>query len=187
MLYATVDELINDLLPESKSPKERDALERALEAASRSVEGLTKRPVGYFAAALAGVSARSFAGDNQNVLRIPAHVADSIDPLTGVDVFGHPVTNWVEIGGWLYQMGGFGIHSGVWVRGTLYTVRARWGFAAIPADVREATKMLAAHLWERQRGTLGQITPSGFVIERDAPPPVKMLLAPYRRKEFEVA
>lgn len=186
MVYAELDELINDLLPETKTQKEREALGRVLEASSRTVEKITKRPVGYFAAAESLPSPRDFVGEGTNYLRLPVHVENSIDTTGGVSVGGHTIKTWVELNGWLYMTCGARRLDGKWERGVVYTVRARWGWEQVPADVREACKMLAAHLWERGRGTIGQMTPNGFVIERDAPPAVKMMLAPYKRKEFEV-
>lgn len=186
-MYVSLEELINDQLPEVKSAKEREALTHTLEAACAAVDGMCKRPVDYFAVAEELPSARVFAGEGTGHLRLPVHVAYSIDQTTGVDAGGHPVTGWVERSGWLYMTSGFGRLGGVWCRGCLYTVRARWGYEQTPFDVREAVKQLAKHFYERQRGVMGEVSPSGFVIERDAPPSVKMLLKPYVKKEFEIA
>ena len=186
MNYATLDEVISDCLPEVKSTTERAALGRFLEAASRAIDTFTKRPANYFAPA-AQPAPRNFAGEGTNYLRIPIHVEGSIDSATGVQVGGHPLTNWIEQGGWLYMTKGFGSLGGVWVRGSLYTVRARWGYEATPADIVMACKDLTTHYFNKHRGVIGQITPSGFVIERDVPPTIKPILAQYKRKEFEVA
>jgi hypothetical protein len=189
MTYATLDELIKDCLPEVKSTSEREALGRFLEAASRAIDTLTKRPANYYAPAAAQPSPRNFRGEGTNYLRIPVHVAGSIDATTGVQVGGHPLTNWIEHdqGGWLYMTHGFGSLGGVWVRGALYTVFARWGYEETPADIVLVCKDLTAHYFNKHRGVIGQIAPSGFVIERDAPPTVKPILAQYKRKEFELA
>lgn len=187
MNYATLDEVISDCLPEVKSVTERAALGHFLEAASRAFDTLTKRPVDYYAPAAAQPSPRNFAGEGTNYLRIPVHLAGSIDLETGVEVGGHPLKNWVEQGGWLYMTQGLGRLGGLWVRGALYTVRARWGFEATPADVVFACKELTAHYFNKHRGVIGQTTPSGFVIERDLPPTVKPIVAARKRKEFEVA
>ncbi len=184
--YASLEELISDCLPEVKSAGERDALARFLAAASRAIDAGCKRPAGYFAPSPAQPAPRSFYGENTNYLRLPVHVAGSIDLETGVEVAGHPVRNWVEQSGWLYQTRGLGKLGGVWVRGVEYTVRARWGYAATPADIVLACKDLATHYFAKHRGVIGQTTPGGFVIERDMPPTVKGLLVEYRRKEFEI-
>ncbi len=188
--YANIDQLIADYLPDAKSQAEKTALGRILDAVTRQIDSHCKRPAGYFAPAAAQPSARQFHGEGTNYLRIPVHVANSIDLETGVQVSGHPVKNWLERGergGWLYMTCGLGKLGGLWVRGVEYTVRARWGYEETPPDIAEACRQLAVHYFERQRGTIGQLTPSGFVIERDMPPPVKTILAAYKRKEFEVS
>ncbi|MBA3243024.1 MAG: phage gp6-like head-tail connector protein [Acidobacteria bacterium] len=186
MTYAALEETITDCLPEVKSANERAALGRLLDAASRAIDSKCKRPVNYFAPAAAQPSPRNFTGEGMNYLRLPVHIANSIDLETGVQVAGHPVKNWVEQGGWLYMTQGLGKLGGLWVRGVLYNVRARWGYEATPADIVLACKDLATHYFDKHRGVIGQTTPNGFVIERDMPPTVKTLIAPYVRKEFEV-
>jgi hypothetical protein len=186
MIYATLDELISDCLPEVKSTAERAVLGRFLEAASRAIDSQCRRPAGYFAPAAEQPSPRYFSGEGTNYLRLPVHLAGSIDLETGVVVAGHPVRNWVERGGWLYQTQGLGRLGGLWVRGVEYTVRARWGYEATPADIVYYCKELATHYFNKHRGVIGQQLPSGFVIERDMPPTVKSGLVPYRRKECEV-
>lgn len=186
-VYANQDELLADYLPDVKTATEKATVGRILAAVTRQIDSYCKRPAGYFAPADAQPAPRSFYGEGTNYLRLPAHVAGSIDLETGVAVTGHPIKNWVERGGWLYMTCGLGKLGGTWVRGTEYTVRARWGYEQTPEDIAEACRQLVVHYYERQRGTIGQVTPGGFVIERDMPPSVKTMLAPYRRKEFEVA
>lgn len=185
-LYATLEEVLSDHLPEVKSQSERAVLTRLVEAASRAIDRRAKRPNDYFAPAAQQPAARVFTGEGTNYLRLPVHIAGSIDLETGVEVSGHALRNWVERDGWLFMTQGLGRLGGVWARGTLYTVRARWGYAETPADIVLACKELVAHNYARARGTLGQMTPNGFVIERDWPPTAKSLVAPYTRKEFEI-
>src|SRR5581483_4364846 len=54
--------------------------------------------------------------------------------------------------------------GGLWQSGVQYRVTARWGYEATPSDVTEACRQWAVYFFERQKGTLGQITPNGFVI-----------------------
>lgn len=188
MSYVTLEELINDQLPEVKSLREREALLHSLDAACAAADNFCRRSYGYFAPAEVLPSPRLFIGEGTNHLRLPIHVVGSIESVGGVDAGGHFFGNWIEHPqrGWLYMTCGLGKLGGVWGRGCLYTVRARWGYAETPPDVKEAVKQLAKHYYERQHGVMGQVTPNGFVIERDAPPSVKMLLNPYAKKEFEL-
>jgi hypothetical protein len=185
-VYADLESLTADYLPDAKSAAEQSALGRILASATRGIDSYCKRPPQYFAPAGVSSSPRFFIGEGKNFLRLPVHVVGSIDPAEGVDCDGHAITNWVERGGWLYQTSGLGKLGGIWQRSTEYTVSARWGYETTPEDIIEACRQLVVHYFERQRGTIGQITPNGFVIERDMPPSVKTLLDPYRRKEFEV-
>jgi hypothetical protein len=185
-VYADLDNLIADYLPEAKSDAEKATLGRILASVTAAIDSYCKRRPQYFAPAAEEASPRYLAGEGKNYLRLPVHVLGSINPEEGVDCNGHPITNWVERGGWLYQTRGFGKLGGIWQRGVEYTVNARWGYEATPDDVTEACRQLVVHYFERQSGTIGQVTPNGFVIDRDMPPTVKTLLAAYRRKEFEV-
>lgn len=185
-VYADLAQLTADYLPEAQSAAEQAALGRILAAVTVAIDSYTKRPPQYFASAEAQPTARFFTGEGKVYLRLPVHIAGSIDPAEGVDCSGHSITNWVERGGWLYQTSGLGKLGGIWQRGVEYTVSARWGYDTTPADITEACRQLVVHYFERQRGTIGQVTPNGFVIDRDMPPTVKTLLAAYRRKEFEV-
>jgi hypothetical protein len=72
------------------------------------------------------------------------------------------------------------------VADAVYKVSARWGFAETPDDIVLACKMIAQHIWDRGQGTFGQVTPAGFVIERDIPPPARLILDNWKRKEFEL-
>ena len=186
-LYADIDQLVADYLPEVGSNTEkRAALDRVLLSVTAAIDSQCKRPTQYFAPAAEQPTQRIFFGEGKNALRLPVHVEGSVDPSDGVDCSGHPITNWVEIKGWLYLTCGFGKLGGIWQSGVQYRVTARWGYAETPPEIVEACRQWAVHFFERQNGTIGQITPSGFVIERDMPPPVKTLIAPFRRKEFEI-
>lgn len=186
-VYANLDDLITDYLPEvGDNVTKRAALDRVLLSVTTAIDSYCKRTAQYFAPAGEQPSPRIFFGEGKNALRLPVHVAGSIDQLEGVDLAGHAITNWVELRGWLFLTCGFGQLGGIWQRGVQYTVRARWGYETTPPDVVEACRQWVVHFYERQNGTIGQITPTGFVIERDMPPSVKTLLAAYKPKELEI-
>ena len=107
-LYAERDQLIADYLQEvGTNPAKLAALDRILLSVTAAIDSYCKRPTQYFAPADTQPSQRLFFGEGKNALRLPVHVAGSIDPSDGVDCAGHPITNWVEIQGWLYLTCGF--------------------------------------------------------------------------------
>lgn len=201
--YATTDETLTDFFPnvDGDNDEQAEAIARLLVAASALIDRYTDRPPGYFAAldedSLATV--RRIRGRGENFLRIGRHVPGS------VTIAGFPDTSFYEdmTTGWLFATdvaaegngpGGyyaddeltrtrpqrmFGVDA-------VYQVSARWGFAETPTDIVLACKMIAQHIWDRGQGTFGQITPAGFVIERDIPPPVRLILDNWKRKEFEL-
>lgn len=185
-LYAVQSELIADYLPEVTSAAELAALVRILAAVTAQIDSYCDRPVQYFAPASSTASARIFRGNNKHYLQIPVHNG-LVSTVTGSEL-GQAVTveSWEETGGWLYRVFPNDGPFRIWRGDIDYTVTAKWGYAATPLDVAEACRQLVVHYFERQKGTIGQVTPNGFVIERDMPPSVKTLLEPYVRKEFEV-
>lgn len=70
--------------------------------------------------------------------------------------------------------------------GALYVVTAAWGFAETPADIVFATKQITQHVWDRGRGIIGELTPTGFVVERDMPLSAKTALTGWVKREFEL-
>jgi hypothetical protein len=137
---------------------------------------------------------RRYRGRGENFLRIGNHVADT------VTIDGFAEGDFYEASnGWLFATdtpatapGSYDDDRystrpiGLFACEALYLVSARWGFAYTPPDIVTACKMIAQHVWDRGQGTFGQVTPSGFVIERDMPPPVRLMLDGWTRKEFEL-
>lgn len=185
-MYIGLEQFIADYAREVKGVSDREALERVIEGISRAIDAFTRRPESYFAVAGELPSPRLFVGEGQTYLRLPVHVEGSIDAQTGVTVGGHPVTNWIALRGWLYMTKGFGCLGGTWCRGAEYTVRAQWGYSKTPSNIQLACALWAQAVWQRGRGVIGEVSPNGFVIERDMPPTVKTLLMGYRKKEFEI-
>lgn len=66
-------------------------------------------------------------------------------------------------------------------------VTARWGWAAVPDVIAQATKIVALDLWKRKDapfGVTGTVDFGGIRIGRDLLAGVATLLQPYRRAEF---
>lgn len=185
--YADQTQLLADYLPEVTAANEIAAVGRILASVTDQIDKYCDRPHQYFAPAAEAASDRIFRGANKVFLQLPVHVGEvaSVNALElGQTV---PDTAWAERNGWLYRTLTYDNRPfRIWRRDTEYTISARWGFEATPQDIAEACRQLVVHYFERMRGTIGQVTPTGFVIERDMPPSVKTILDRYVTKEYEV-
>jgi hypothetical protein len=190
--YADLDLLLADLLPELKSDEEKDAVERTLDAASLFVDSYCKRPIGYFSPSPNLATIRYFIGEGTSFLRIPEHVRGTVS-VAFVDS-----SAWYESEqGWLYSMNAFDgffeyESSGrnqypLWVKNKRYAVSARWGYASTPDDVREAVRQITVKWFQTSRGIFGtsDVTPAGFIVERDLPLSARAILDNYVKREFE--
>jgi hypothetical protein len=198
MRYADLDELIADYIPEAKSEKEKTAIERILENVSEYVDVHCQRVAGYFAPSAAEPSVKRVRGEGQPFLRLPVHVFGSItDVKTSYDSVIPPGAYYEsEKNGWLYAEddslyslypeASFDLCSPtIWADGQTFKVTARWGYAETPKPVVEAVRLITARIWSTQRGTIGQLTPEGFIQERLIPTAAKDLLKPFIKREFE--
>lgn len=187
MSYLPLDEFLANKLPNINKQNEKDAIAAILKAASQFVDKTTGKS---FAVAPADPYVRRFRGDGSKVLRIPAHVSGTatVETMPLASYYEH------EVSGWLYKItnppssfdpaltDGFPC----WTKNQLYNVAARWGWSAVPDDIIEAVSQITLRWWETQHGTLGQMTPTGFVIERDVPVAVRSILDNYSAREFEI-
>lgn len=189
-MYVDLESFLAAKLPAVKKDEEKAAISAVLAAASSFVDRETLRGSGFFAVSPNEPTTRRFRGDGTRILRIPAHIKGS------VSVENVPLAAWYEsdVNQWLYKYDTGQIepfvpsYDGypVWTRGGLYNVAARWGFAETPAEIVECVSMIALRWWQSQQGTLGQITPTGFVIERDVPPAARAILDSWTKGEFEI-
>ena len=195
-MYADKDLLIADYIPEAKSEKEQAAIGRILTAGSVFVDSYCRRAPGFFSPAAAEATEKRVRGEGLNFLRLPAHVFGSVGSVTlnGSTIEAGSYYE-SDKNGWLYfEDSLFGLESSfyedescrVWRDGRVYKVTAKWGYQATPPDLSEAVRIAVTRVWETQKGTLGQITPNGFVIERALQPLAKEILDRYKRREFEV-
>jgi hypothetical protein len=184
-MYADKDLLIADYLPEAKSTLEKDAIGRILTSVSAFVDTYCKRTPGFFNPAAANATERRVRGEGSRFLRLPVHVAGSVEQVT----LNGTVINTAdyyesEKNGWLYLENNSFIPE--WCAEIIYKVKASWGYAETPADLQEAVRLTVLRIWETQKGTLGQITPGAFVVERALAPFAKEVLDKYKRREFEI-
>lgn len=195
--YADINELIADVLPNVKpgNAPQVATITRITDSVSRFIDGYCDRPENYFAALGIGSPAtpRRFRGRGKNFLPIARHVAGSAT-VTNFEVGGfyeHPINGWLYINNDAAASGGGygdplpGDEPG-FADGALYIVNARWGFEATPTDIRLATEQIVGQIWDRGQGVIGEISPTGFVIERDIPLTARAFLDKWIRREHEI-
>jgi hypothetical protein len=196
MAYTDLDNLIADYLPEAKSQSEIDAIGRILDSVSAFVETYCDRLPGYFDPSPNDPTEKRVRGEGKHFLRVPFHVFGSIEQVT---LLGQVIdsSSYYESdkNGWLYYEN-TGLHlertfaqecnEWRWYEGEVYKVTARYGYAATPADLQEAVRQTVTRMWETQKGTLGQLTPDGFIVERALPLFAKEVLDRYKKRPFEI-
>lgn len=210
--YAATDEALTDFFKsvDADNTEQVAAIERFLIAASSLIDRYTDRPPGYFVPTPAvddthPKTVRRMRGRGENFLRLGRHVPGTVEIfgfVVGTDFYEDVSTGWVFAtdryneaagpgGSYDPQRTNYGDDQTyrplrAFVADAVYKVSARWGFAETPDDIVLACKMIAQHIWDRGQGTFGQVTPAGFVIERDIPPPARLILDNWKRKEFEL-
>jgi hypothetical protein len=195
MAYADKDQLIADYLPDAKSTAEKAAIQRILDGVSTFVDTYCDRKPGYFNPAETEPSEKRVRGEGKHFLRLPRHVFGSIEQVT---LYGTVIDSELfyesEKNGWLYYENvGVGLERTFadcsdrrWYEGEAYKVTARWGYAVTPLDLQEAVRQTVTRIWEAQKGVLGDVTPSGFVIERSMPLFAREVFDRYKARPFEI-
>jgi hypothetical protein len=196
--YADTDETIQDVLTGATSDGQKETVGRLIEAASNLVDRYTERPENYFAALdnESEPTARRYRGNGKNFLMIGRHVIGSASVQGVADslFYEHPENGWLfsnDPAGVVASYGDDDVtnrtpNSMLWTNGALFIVSARWGFAATPSAIVHATKLITQHLWDKGKGVLGEVSPSGFVIERDIPPTARLALDVWKKRQFEI-
>jgi hypothetical protein len=135
-------------------------------------------------------------GDGTGYLALPPYVAGSITAITAPD--GYSVPGYAERDGLLvatdaagvaYQPGGTGISSyasSTWREGVPYTVAATFGYATVPADIKEACLEIAGRLWQgRNSGysdVIGVEGANAVGYQKALPALVKAILDSYKER-----
>jgi hypothetical protein len=196
-LYASVAELrarfaIND-------NNDDELLEKAIRAASRGIDDATDRR--FFADSTA--TARVFYPDGRHLVRVDDFwTSDDLVVKTDDDDSGTFGTTWAASDYQLEPLNGVADgHSGwpynriravgnQWFfchRRASLQVTAKWGWAAVPAPIRDACLIAAAELYRMKDAPFGIQTGEFGAIRISANPRVAALLAPYMRYPLKVA
>jgi hypothetical protein len=178
---------------------EPDAQDRLATAASRLFDKLCGVSDDFFNVAGVGYTDRVYIGDGTAYLKVDPYVAlNPTDPVAIED--GFEVPEYREQNGYLIvkTSRGFGVDSfghpyyrtwrfdGLveWPRDKEITVSARWGFAAIPADVQMAVMQIAIHLWRTADPAFQQISESGNAFSGPALPDQAMEIITRNRTKY---
>lgn len=119
--------------------------------ASRIFDILCCAPAGYFLQRSAAAETRTVYGSGLSFLALPRHY----EPVTAVTVPGdYTAPYWSEVDGCLRTKDSKGTvfqiydpNRGIWPAGVAVSVTAKWGFAAVPEDVKEAVAELTIAMW----------------------------------------
>ena len=190
-LYAQLDDLKALLRIPASDTVDNAQLTRAIEAASRRIDGVCDRifyqePTAtarvYDATNLASVSI----DDVSTMTGFVVKVDDGFDYATtlvlDVDFRVEPLNN-LSKGLPVYRLVSL---SGIFPKSTVrpgVQVTARWGFPSVPTAITEATLLMAGRLFKRGDSLLGVagFTDMGVITVRGVDPDVDHLIQPFRR------
>lgn len=177
----------------SSSPPATDSLLTDLiESASRFFDLEAGVKPGYFEPAGLTATARTFYGDGSNYIKLDPYVEGSLSSTITMPE-GYTVPSYAERNGHLVITTSDGLHppfrgfynstwSG-WPTGVGVTVTARWGYAATPADVRQAVIELVINLLrETDPAALKLVNIDGWPVREKCPPRVLEIAKKYRSK-----
>lgn len=159
-------------------------LEDLIEQASRYFDLLCAVPEEYFepAAAMAVASDRTIYGDGTNYLKLPPYVPGSLNTTITVPT-GYTAPSFVERDGYLILSTTDGVLPPFarfynctwpgWWSGVAITVSAKWGYEAVPADVKMAVIELTINLArETDPENLKMVNLDGQPLREKVPPRV---------------
>lgn len=194
MAYCTPEQIKAQAVPEVDLEAEgvSELLEALAAAASGLIDRYTKRPDSYFAVAATEPADRRYRGEGKRYLAVGRYVVDTLTftspTIAETSYYINPQN------GWIYhndtppndQSDYWPENAAFFRQDSVYIVSARWGFAATPPEIVTAAALIAGKVFDQGKGVAGEITPSGFVIDRDIPPTAKAILQTWIKREFEI-
>jgi hypothetical protein len=180
--------------PEVDVVSQADEINALINGVSAWIDKYTGFPEQYFSPAADDPSDRRFRGENKPYLRIGRHVGDAAitSPTISPALIYTDQNGWLRYNDSITNQGDEDYFSDkrrdtFFSTGTIYIVSARWGFEATPDDIVTACALIVGDLLDRGAGVIGQVSPSGFVIERTMPLAAREILNNNRRREFQIA
>lgn len=137
-------------------------------------------------------SVRRYRGENKPYLRVGPHVGDATitSPVISPSLVYVDRNGWIRYDDAITNQGDEDYFNDLrrdtfFSAGTVYQVSARWGFGETPDDIVTACALIVGDLLDRGSGVIGQISPSGFVIERTMPLAARDILNNNRKREYQ--
>lgn len=179
--YADIDRLKARLRGKVR-PEDDSELTDILEATSRLIDNALLVPGGYFTPQTTQTTKRVY-GTGSTFITLPMAVRGTV---TIAAPSGYTVPNFTIDGLRLITLTDDGFRNPflVWAK-IYYDITGIWGYAAVPAEVREACLQISVRFWrgrdEAFSGVIGNINKDGNIIEKDLPAPVRRILDDLRR------
>lgn len=154
--YASLAECKTRLINKTASVDDAE-LDQLREASSRAVDDYLKVPPGYFTPP-SGASVKALRGKGDSFIILPMPLYGSVTVTANANI---TVPNFTVDGLRLRTLDERDLIDPriIWHEGQYYNVEGSWGYAATPAQVREATLQLFAHFYRgRDQALTGILT-----------------------------
>lgn len=181
--YATLDKFKARLVAfNNASAEQQTDLGDILEAASRAVDDYLAVPTGFFTPP-GSASSKSLRGRGNTFLSLPMPIFGSVT-ITAPSGFTVPNFTLEDMRLITLDDDDNPTDAIVWDN-VFYNITGSWGYAAIPAQIREATLQLGVHFYRgRDKGLSGTITDmrqDEAFPERDYPRATRRILDEFKR------
>lgn len=177
--YATLDDVKRYAF---RTGNKDDAIqEDVLLRASRIIDRYCEVADGYFSPAPNEYVTATVVGNGTKYLRLDGYVPGSISSVMAAD--GRLAPEYAEADGYLIAL-----HRCAWELGNPYEITAKWGLAATPPDITEATVELAIAMWRQRDGAFLRVvgdvnTGLGSISGQALPERVKLICDRWRRAQ----
>lgn len=189
--YTSKENVKQNIIPEANLDDDDTSarIEALIDAASAFADKYCDRPDAYFMPNTTAAD-RRYRGEGKNYLRVGRYHGN----LTFTSPVVSPTSYYFDSKGWprwndqplQNDSDYFPNDEPFFGSGFLYVVNAKWGFEATPPDIATAVEIIVGKMWDIGKGVMGEISPSGFVIDRAIPPTAAILLDKWKRREFEL-
>jgi hypothetical protein len=180
--YATLAQAKARLMNKVTVPEESE-LEGIIEAASRAIDDYLEVYEGYFTPPSA-LSVKNIKGNGSPYMNLPAPLYGTV---TIESTDGVTIPNYTVEGMKLLTLNENDVPNPfiVW-QAVYYSIEGNWGYAVIPAQIREACLQLVVHFWRGRdkslTGTVTDMRQDEQFPERDFPRMTRRILDDFKYK-----
>ena len=177
--YATFQQVARFL--QGAEEADTEAVQDAIAAASRMIDRLCEVNDEFFAKAETAASAKIFRGTGTALLRLAPYVPGSLTALTGYDLMNFRERGAPPLQYLLAPAGGY------FSEDTRYEATARWGFAAVPAEIQQATVALAIKIFRESDPATVRMSDTENQLTQSVPPFVRSITDAYKKMNLYFA